>query len=95
MTENKLVLTAMFSVLWACDTVLTLKFTRTLGLEAEANPVMRLTLDEWGMYGFVAVKLFVLLLWLSVARKAATEIHVAICAIMSLVVIMGCRMVML
>ena len=83
----------VFSGLWVADSLLTLKFVGEHGLPMEDNPLMRLLLEAHGMHGFMLVKMLVLALWLGIGEKAATEIHVCLCAIMALVVTMALHMV--
>jgi hypothetical protein len=94
-SDKKAFLSALFSGLWAADALLTLKFVGEQGLQAEANPLMRLLLEAQGMYGFLLVKALVLAFWLAVGKKASTEIHVCLCAIMALVVTMALHMVVI
>lgn len=86
-------LMSLFSGLWAADTLLSLKFVGELGTQAEANPLMRWVMETQGMHGFLLVKVLVLALWLGIGKKASTEIHVCLCAIMTLVVTMGLKMI--
>lgn len=90
--KNRLL--ATFSCLWAADALLSLKFVGELGTQAEANPLMRWVMETQGMHGFLLVKALVLALWLGIGKKASTEIHVCLCAIMALVVTMGIGMVL-
>lgn len=78
-----------FSVLWAADTVATMEFVSTLGLEAEANPLIRKVIAAYGFGGFAAVKAAALLFWLGVGKHAHLLLHVALIAIMVPVVFVG------
>jgi hypothetical protein len=54
----------LFSLLWLLDTVFTTIFVRDLGLEAEANPLIRNVIEFWGFSGFWLLKALILSGWM-------------------------------
>lgn len=54
--NNKHVAAWTFAILWSLDTVLTAILVLREGFWIEANPVMRWTMLNGGLFGFVAVK---------------------------------------
>jgi hypothetical protein len=53
----------LFSWLWILDTIYTTMFVRDLGLEAEANPLIRNVIKIWGFGGFWLLKALILSGW--------------------------------
>ena len=53
----------IFSWLWLLDTVFTTVFVSNLGLEAEANPIIRNVMAYWGFGGFWLLKALILSGW--------------------------------
>jgi Domain of unknown function (DUF5658) len=54
----------LFSWLWLLDTVFTTLFVSELGLEAEANPLIRNVIEFWGFGGFWLLKALILSGWI-------------------------------
>lgn len=93
--KAKSVLSCLFSALWIVDTAATSLFVSVLGTDSEANPIMRVLLEGYGVFGFIGVKATVLLFWLSINRHAHWVIHAALVAIMVPVVVMGVGMLLI
>lgn len=91
----KFVLSCAFTALWLIDTATTSLFVSVLGPDSEANPVMRSLIEQAGIGGFIAVKMAVLLFWLSINRHAHWVIHAALVAIMIPVAVMGVGMLLI
>lgn len=53
----------IWSWLWIADTLLTLTFVQHLGVEFEANPIMRWLIETAGPAGFMMVKLALMVMW--------------------------------
>ena len=79
----------LFMALWFADTLVTVLFVSLLGVEAEANPVMRSLIENYGLIAFVLVKLGVLAFWFTVASHIKWWLNSILCIIMTPVVIMG------
>lgn len=79
-------LVLLFCVLWVLDTYCATQFA---SVHDEANPLMRAIMVQYGIEAFVAVKLVVLSLYLSVAAFIRTWLHFLLCAIMIPIVYMG------
>lgn len=88
----KRVLSALFAALWLLDTAATISFVATLGAQAEANPLMRLAIQEFGIGGFAGIKAAVLTGWLSVGDRAHVAIHWGLLVLMAPVVYFGSLM---
>ena len=95
MTKAKLLLMLLFSFLWIGDTAFTIAFVNALGLTAEANPMMRHVIANFGYVGFACIKASVLAFWLYIGRFAHWSIHLILTLIMVPVVYMGLSMALM
>lgn len=93
MLKNRLL--AIFIVLWIMDCIATIVFVSQHGITAEANPLMRITIDHGGMFGFMAVKAIVLIPLIGLHKHIRSWIYAGLIAIMIPVVYMGMHMAMI
>lgn len=68
--NKRTLLCLLFAGLQVVDTVSTCQFVSVYGLEAEANPVMRVVIYSTGIAGFVLIKLLVTTYFLYIQSKA-------------------------
>lgn len=86
-------LARLMTLVCACDMIFTYMFVQRDGVHMEANPVVRMVIESFGLEGFVIMKLVLIAVWLAVAEEAKPWLHwvviipTAIAAIMGAIVV--------
>lgn len=82
----------VFSLFWLADTVFTLMFVGALGLEAEANPLVRGLMQRFGPMGLITFKVAAIIPLVAIHRHVPTWVYSALILIMLPVVYFGGKM---
>lgn len=86
---NSKILLVIFILLWVLDTLFTTLFVDRLGLEAEANPIIRFIIQNYGFVSFLIFKFVVLIPIILLRHHVSNWILVLLNLIMFPVVILG------
>lgn len=79
----------IFTLVWLMDFVLTVAFTIKLGVDMEANPVVKWVIMELGYLGFALFKLITWLAWKRLYEEAHWIITAIFVTITSVAVILS------
>lgn len=85
----KTMLTWLFAILWALDTLITIVFVNQHDVHMEGNPVVAWVIANLGFAGFVIFKASILGWWLTVAKHAHIAIHLFFCIVTAAAVLAG------